>query len=127
MRNATIFTLAAVLLLFTTARVQAQQPAISRSTFYSADEYQRAHSIFDKLNADLSAAQANTPSALMAQARAGVAALENNWDGAVYDSRQMDETIAILETVVDRSPLLRDRANLGDDVSRLLDLRREYY
>ena len=121
-----IFTLATVLLLFcrvSTARGWAQQ----RNSFYSVDEYQRAHSLFDKLNADLGAAQASTPTALLDRARATLNALENNWDGAVYDSRQMDHAVSILETVVDQSPLLTDRASLGDDVSRLLDLRREYY
>jgi hypothetical protein len=126
MRNATILGLAAGLLLFS-LHTRAQSPRGSLSPFYSADEYQRAHSLFNKLQADLNAAQASTPANLLDQARTGVRALQNNWDNAVYDSRQIYDTIVALETAADGSALERDRANLGDDVSRLLDLRREYY
>ncbi len=126
MRNATVLGLAAGLLLFT-LHARAQSPRGSLSPFYSADEYQRAHSLFNKLQADLNAAQSSTTSSLLDQARADVRVLQNNWDNATYDSRQMYDTIAALETAADGSPLERDRASLGDDVSRLLDLRQEYY
>jgi len=128
MRNAIILGVAAGVLLFPLrGRAQALSVSPSRAAFYSADEYQRAHSLFDKLRTDLKTAQGSTPTNLIDQARSHVNALENNWDNAVYDSRQMYDTILVLETAVDQSPLHRDRANLGDDVSRLLDLRQEYY
>jgi hypothetical protein len=132
MKNTIILGVAASVLLFP-ARGHAQPPAAppspsaSSSPFYSADEYQRAHSLFDKLRTDLNTAQGGIPASLIGQARADVNALQNNWDSAVYDSRQIDDTIQVLETAVDQSPLPRDRANLGDDVSRLLDLRQQYY
>jgi len=126
MRNATVLGLAAGLLLLT-LHARAQSPRGSLSPFYSADEYQRAHFLFDKLQADLTTAQSSTPANLLDQARADVNTLQNNWDNAVYDSRKMYDTILALETAADGSPLKRDRANLGDDVSRLLDLRQEYY
>jgi PHD/YefM family antitoxin component YafN of YafNO toxin-antitoxin module len=126
MRNAVILGLAAFVLLIP-VRGHAQPPAVSPSPFYSADEYQRAHSLFDKVRTDLGTAQGSTPTNLIDQARADVSVLQNNWDNAVYDSRQMYDTVLVLEAVVDHSPVLRDRANLGDDLSRLLDLRQEYY
>lgn len=126
MRNATILGLAAGLLL-STLHARAQSPRGSLSPFYSADEYQRAHSLFDKLQADLDAAQASAPTNLLDPARAALHALRNNWDNAIYDSRQMSGTILVLETAADASPLERDRASLSDDISRLLDLKQEYY
>jgi len=132
MRNPTILGLAAIVLLFPVCG-HAQPPAVSPSPsvspspFYSAEEYQRAHFLFDKLRTDLKTSQGSTPANLIDQAGAAVNALERHWDNAVYDSRQMDDTILVLETAVDLSPLHRDRANLGDDVSRLLDLQQEYY
>ena len=112
-------------LLLGVAYGRAQTLAMPPSPFYSADEYQRAHSIFEKLNADLNTAQANSSPNLISQARALVNSLENNWSRAVYDSRQIDDSIAILGRVADQSP--RDRTNISDDVSRLLDLRQQYY
>jgi hypothetical protein len=111
----------AVSLFFCAIHTQAQPP------FYSADEYQLGHSLFAKLIGDLNATQANAPAALLEQARSGVYTLEHNWSQGVYDSRQMDLAIAGLETLIDKSFSLRDRANLGEDLSRLLDLRQQYY
>lgn len=132
MRNAIILGLAAIVLIFpmrgrAEAPAVSPEPAMSPSSFYSAEEFQRAHSLFDKLRTDLKTAQGSTPANLLDQARADLNALENNWDNAVYDSHQMSDTVLVLETAVDQSPLHIDRANLGDDVSRLLDLRQEYY
>ncbi|HTS49163.1 MAG TPA: hypothetical protein VMH05_14530 [Bryobacteraceae bacterium] len=132
MKDAITLGVAAIVLLFP-LRGHAQSLAVSRSPsassspFYSAEEYQRAHFLFDKLRTDLKTAQGSTSANLIDQASVAVNALQNNWDKAVYDSRQMYDTILVLETVVDQSPLHIDRANLGDDVSRLLDLRQEYY
>ena len=126
MRNATILGLAAGLLLFS-LHARAQSPRGSLSAFYSADEYQRAHSLFNKLQADLQTAQASTPGNLLDQARIDVRTLQNNWDNAVYDSQQIYDTILAVETAAGASPLKRDRDNLGDDASRLLDLRQEYF
>ena len=39
----------------------------------------------------------------------------------------MYDTIPVLETATYQSALHKDRSNLGDDVSRLLSLRQEYY
>ncbi len=135
MRNVAILGVATIVLLIP-VRGHAQTPptpavsptlAVSPSPFYSAEEYQRAHSLFDKLRTDLQTAQDSTPANLIDQARADVNLLQNNWDNARYDSRQMYDTILVLETATDQSALHRDRSNLGDDVSRLLDLRQEYY
>jgi hypothetical protein len=99
----------------------------AQSPFYSEQEYQFAHSIFDNLSTDLKTAEAHTPPSAIAQARANVDVLVQNWDRGIYGPRQMDETISALETATDQSLSLTDRANLSDDVSRLLDLRRMYY
>jgi hypothetical protein len=120
MKCAYILGLAAALLFFV-ERGSAQSP------FYSADEYQLGHSVFDQLSADLQTAQASTSARQNSQARAEVGALERNWDNGVYSSRQMDLAIEGLRTLIDNSASLRDRANLDTDLSRLLDLRKEYY
>ena len=126
MRVVAFISLAALLLLFT-MRGNAQVPAVSGSTFYSTDEYQRAHFLFNKLAVDLNAAQNSTPTEVIGRARTDLNALENSWDRGVYDSRQMHETVLAVEAAVDNTPRLRDRTDLGDDASRLLDLQREYY
>lgn len=103
------------------------QVTTSGSPFYSAQQYERAHSLFDKLHADLKVAEGSVPASLIQQARIDVDGLENNWDNGVYSSSQMDRTVGELEAVVHHSRMLSDQANLGDDVSQLLNLRREYY
>ena len=99
----------------------------AQSPFYSADEYQLGHSVFDQLSADLQTAQASTPASMNGQARAEVGALVRNWDNGVYSSRQMAVAIEGVQTLINSSVSLRDRANLDTDLSRLLDLRKEYY
>ena len=126
MRAVAFVSLAALLLLFT-VRGNAQVPAVPGNTFYSADEYQRTHFLFNKLAADLNAAQSNTPADLIDRALTALNALEQSWDRGVYESRQIHETVLAVEAAVDNSPRLKDRTDLGDDASRLLDLRREYY
>ena len=126
MKYICILSLASSLLVFA-AGAQAQSLATSGSPFYSADEYQRAHSLFDKLHTDLQDAETSAPQALVTRARDQLDALENNWDNAVYNSSQMIATITDLEAVVSHSTSFIDRANLGGDVSRLLDLRQQYY
>jgi hypothetical protein len=121
-----ILGLAPILFFFSVCGI-AQTPATAGRPFYSADEYQRAHFLFNKLRADLDTAQSSTPAEVINRARADLNVLQSDWDSAVYDSRQMEETVVTVERAVDQSPRLRDRANLGDDASRLLDLRREYY
>jgi hypothetical protein len=117
----------APILLLVSVYGTAQTPATAGRPFYSADEYQRAHFLFNKLRADLDTAQSSTPAEVINRARADLNVLQSDWDSALYDSRQMEETVVTVERAVDQSPRLRDRANLGDDASRLLDLRREYY
>lgn len=126
MKCALILSLASSLVVFA-AGAQAQSLTISGSPFYSADEYQRAHSLFDKLHTDLQNAETSAPQALVTRATDQLDALENNWDNAVYSSRQMIATITDLEAVVNHSTSFIVRANLGADVSRLLDLRQQYY
>lgn len=123
MKYACVLCLASGLL---TLEAQAQVTT-SGSPFYSPQQYQRAHSLFDKLHADLKVAEGSAPASVIQQARIDVDGLENNWDNGVYSSSQMDRTVSELEAVVHHSRMLSDRANLGDDVSQLLNLRREYY
>jgi hypothetical protein len=120
MKFAYILGLAAALLFFV-------ESGSAQSPFYSAEEYQLGHSVFDQLSADLQTAEASTSANLNREARARVSELEQSWDNGVYSSRQMDLAIEGLRTLIDNSVSLRDRANLGTGLSRLLDLRKEYY
>jgi hypothetical protein len=120
MKFAYVFGLAAALLCFV-ERGSAQSP------FYSADQYQLGHSVFDKLLGDLQAAQASTPAPLNNLARAEVSTLAKGWDNAVYDSRQMDVTVEGLRTLINGCVSLRDQVTLDADLSRLLDIQKEYY
>ena len=126
MRFATILGLAAILLPVIPAG-RAQTPPAQVNPFYSADEYQRAHLLFTKLHADLNAAKFSTPAGLINRADADLTVLEKSWDLGVYDSSQMDQAVQDVEAAVDHSSRSMDRADLGDDASRLLDLKREYY
>lgn len=106
----------------------ATAPAQTTATqFHSQAEYDLAHSLFNKLHTDLNAAQTSTSPYLFDQARAELNALETNWDAGIYDSRQMDRAVTALEIVADRAPQLQNGANIASDISRLLDLRRQYY
>ena len=115
MRLVATFTLAAVL------------PLLGQSPFYSQQEYQLGHSLFENILSDLQTVHASATASLIAMARAEVLSLAQNWTSGVYDHQQMDSTIRSLETISDRTVSLPDRVNLDADVSRLLDLRKAYY
>lgn len=102
-------------------------PLLAQSPFYSEQQYQLGHSLFDNISTDLRAAETSAPVALIDSAQTQVQNLERNWINGVYNHRQIDDTILSLETIVNRTASPSDRRNLGTDVSRLLDLRKEYY
>lgn len=122
------------LLLFgavASAQTAAQQ---IENPYYSQDQYQNTHSMFDKIRADLYAAQTNAyPNYLGDRARFDIARselqrLETNWDDARYDSGQMANTVAAIQMVLNDNRLMgHDKAALNADLSRLLDFRSEYY
>jgi hypothetical protein len=110
-----------------------------RTPYYSQDEIQVAHSIFDRAQSDLSRAQTNASqskdlgndpgdSPRYDIARTQLARLERSWDQGKFDSRQMSDTISALQMVLRDNHLLgSDRDLLGADVSRLLDFKMDYY
>jgi hypothetical protein len=99
-----------------------------RNPFYSLDEYQLTHSMFDKLNADLDQAQTEGDSSRFDAVRAALTQLEQNWDQGRLDSREITTTISALQTVANDSHLMpQDRNVLDADISRLLDFRTAYY
>jgi hypothetical protein len=102
--------------------------------FYSQDQYQNTHSMFDKIQADLNRAATNAyPNYLGDRARFDIARtalnrLEQNWDHAQYDSRQMENTVSALRMVLNDNRLtVHDRDVLRTDISRLGDFALEYY
>ncbi|HMD48033.1 MAG TPA: hypothetical protein VKG79_03000 [Bryobacteraceae bacterium] len=105
----------------------AMLPLLAQSPFYSEQQYQLGHSVFESLLNHLQAAESSAPPSLVATARAQVQDLSKNWEKAIYRHRQIDDVIDSLETITNRTVSVREQANLGADVSRLLDLRREYY
>jgi hypothetical protein len=99
-----------------------------RNPFYSQDEYQITHSMFDKLNADLDQAQTDAGSSQFGVARAELTRLAQNWDQGRLDSREITMTISALQTVANDNRLMpHDRGMLDADISRLLDFRTAYY
>ncbi len=118
------------LLLFSMVASAQTSPEQFVSPFHSPDEYQLAHSVFDKLSADLQQAQSHdlADSAMFDRAQAALRVLEQNWDSGHYQSRQIDGTITAIQTVQRDSRLMpQDAVALADDLSQLLDIRTEYY
>jgi hypothetical protein len=125
--------------LFSLAAGAEAQSQPVRASYYSQDEIQLAHSIFDKVQTDLSSAQtnashsnnlANDPgnSPRFDIARAQLAHLEQSWDQGQFDSRQMSDAISALQMVLRDNHLLgHDQDLLSADLSRLLDFQTDYY
>lgn len=102
--------------------------------YYSQDQYQNTHSMFDTIQADLNRAATNAyPNYLGDNARFDVVRtelrqLEQSWDHGSYDSRQLDITTTVLQMVLkDNRLMLHDREVLTADLSRLREFRTEYY
>jgi hypothetical protein len=118
------------LLLFTLIASAQTIPEQFRNPFHSQDEYELAHSLFDKISADLARAQSNylADNAIFDRAQAELSVLEQNWDKGHYESRQIDATISALQMVLRDNRLMpQDLDALSDDLSKLLDFRTEYY
>lgn len=123
------------LLLFSLAAI-AQSPSQRVPTpYYSQDEVQLTHSLFDKVLSDLSVAQTDvSPSNDLGDnprfdiARTQLTQLEQSWDQGHFDSRQMSDTISALQMVLRDNHLLgHDSDELSADLSRLLDFQTTYY
>lgn len=102
--------------------------------YYSQDEYQNTHSMFDKIGTDLGRAQSNDhPKFLGDGARFDIARnelrkLETQWDQARFDTREFDNTYTALNMVLSDNRLAgHDRDVLSADESRLIEFRNEYY
>ena len=113
------------------AQVPPEQPL---NPFYSQDEYQNAHSMFDKIQADLSRASTNAyPNYLGDNARFDVARtelrqLEQRWDAGKYDTQQFDLARSAIQMVLNDNRLMgHDREVLNQDLIRLDEFRAEYY
>ena len=122
---------ASLLLFSLTANAQTSSEQI-RSPFYSQDQYQLAHSMFDKVTADLYQAQTDAGplegSSRFIGANNQIRQLKQSWDKGQYLSRQMETTISAIQTVLTDNRLMpRDRDALSADLSHLLDFRTEYY
>ena len=122
------------LLLFSLAASAETIPQQIQNPFYSQDEYQNTHSMFDKIRNDLYRAQTNAyPSFLGDSPRFDIAhsqlrTLESNWDKGVYDSHELENTISAVQMVLNDNRLMgHDRDVLSADLSRLLEFRTEYY
>ncbi len=122
------------LLLFSLAASAETIPQQKQNPFYSQDEYQNTHSMFDKIRNDLYRAQTNAyPSFLGDSPRFDIAhsqlrTLESNWDKGVYDSHELENTISAVQMVLNDNRLMgHDRDVLSADLSRLLEFRAEYY
>lgn len=95
------------------------------NSFYSPDEYQAAHTIFNKTRNDLSQI-VRTRQTVAAEQE--VTALEQNWNQARYDSRQMANTIRELQSAINQPQLTSSDQNLlTADLSRLIEFQSEYY
>jgi hypothetical protein len=101
--------------------------------FYSQDEYQNAHSMFDKIRTDLHQAQTDAYPDVRDAPRFDIThnqlrTLEQNWDQGRYDSREFDNTLSAVRMVVNDNHLRpHDRDVLDSDLSRLLEFQTEYY
>jgi len=102
--------------------------------YYSEDEYQNAHSMFDKIQADLSRAATNAYSnplgndARIDVARTELVHLAHGWDHGQYYSRQFDLTTSAIQMVQNDNKLtLHDREVLSEDLIRLVEFGKEYY
>jgi|ERR1700678_920238 hypothetical protein len=122
------------LLFFSLGAIAEAAPEQTLNPFYSQDEYQNAHSMFDKIRSDLNAAQtdayANDPrnAPRFDSAQNQLRTLEQNWDLGRYDSRELGNTLSAVRTAVNDNRLIpHDRATLDADVTRLLDFQTEYY
>lgn len=102
--------------------------------FYSEDEYQSTHSMFDKVWSDLNGAERDSQLSHPGDgtrfdvARTELQRLETSWDRAYYDSGQMANMVAAIQTILNDNRLMgHDREALNADLSRLLEFRQEYY
>jgi hypothetical protein len=102
--------------------------------YYSQDEYQNAHSMFDKIRADLAQAQSDVSSTDLGDgprfdiARMQVGQLETQWNRADFDTSTFDNTYTALNMVLNDNHLTgHDRDELSADESRLIEFRSEYY
>jgi len=102
--------------------------------YYSVDEFQLTHSMFDRIRADLNRAETYAyPNNLGDAPRFDIARqelgrLEQNWDQARYDTSEFERTMTAVQMVVNDNRLTpHDRNELSADVSRLLEFRSEYY
>lgn len=128
-----IFAGLGMLLLSLTAPAQTVPEQI-HNPYYSQEEYQNTHSMFDTIRNDLYRAQTNAyPNYLGDSPRFDIAhselrQLEQNWDHAQYDSREIDNTISAMQMVLNDNRLMpHDRDVLNRDLSRLMEFRTEYY
>jgi hypothetical protein len=118
------------LLLFSLIASAQPSPEQFRNPFHSEDQYVLAHSMFDKISADLSRAQTNylADNAKFDRAQAQLRVLEQNWDQGHYESRQIEGTMSALQMVLrDNRFVPQDLDAFSNDLSQLLDFQNEYY
>ena len=109
---------------------QAQNYPRDRDDYY-AERTERADqvgSLIDRVDRDLDRVQsfARAPHELrrVESARDELAESRKKWGDGRFDSGELSEAIARIQTVVDRTPLdQRDRGILVEDLARLRDLR----
>jgi hypothetical protein len=102
--------------------------------YYSQDEYLNAHSMFDKVRADLQEARTDASLSDLGDqprldiARNEVGHLEQQWDRGRYDTEEFDRAFTALRMVLNDNRMAgHDRDALSADLSRLIEFRNEYY
>jgi hypothetical protein len=122
------------LLLFSLAASAQTVPDQSRSPFFSQDQYQMTHAMFDKVRADLDRAQTNAypdsvgSSPRFDMARTKLEQLERSWDQAQFNSRQIANIVSAMQTVLNDNRLVpHDSDELSADLSRLMEFQTAYY
>ncbi len=124
---------ASCLPLFSLA-ASAQTLAPVPNSYYSQDEYQLAHSMFDRVRSDLDRAQTSVnhndvgDTSRFDIASMELGQLEHNWDQARFDSRQLEDTLSAIRMVLNDNRLAPyDQEALSSDLSRLLNFQTDYY
>jgi hypothetical protein len=128
-------TLAGCGLILCALTANAEMPGQQLSSpLYSADEYQLAHSMFNRIAGDLTEAEKDAHHETLSEttqfdiAQGELAALQQDWDHGKYNTQEIQRTIAAVQKVLNGNRLLgQDNNALNADVGQLIDFETVYY